>query len=109
MGIDVIATITLLHALNEGTYSQKRLQEKTGVCNSSIGMWMRSLKRKGLIHIAEWHKHGKVWVPYYQWGYEEEDAPKPAPRTNSEHCRNYIVAKRLKQLHSSSVVINERK
>jgi len=109
MSIDVVAITTLLHALNEGTYSQIQLQEMTGMCNQSIGRWLRAVKKKKLIFIAEWHKHGKVWVAYYQWGFEEPDAPKPKPLTNKEHCSNYAERVRKNLLHSNSVRLSERK
>ncbi len=109
MGIDVIATVTLLHALNTETYSQKQLQEITGMHHASIGGWLRALKRKKLIYIAEWHRHGKIWVAYYQWGIDEKDAPKPKPMTDAEYSRRARQAKALKALHASNVILNERK
>lgn len=109
MSIDIVATTTLIHALNDGTYSQLQLQEMTGMCNQSIGRWLRVLKAKHLIHVAEWHKHGKVWVAYYQWGYEEPDAVKPRALSNREHCQNYAARLAKRAMHSSNVKFNERK
>lgn len=103
MAIDRVATLLLLEKLQQDVCTQKQLQELTGLCNTTVGTWLRELKRKEMIYISEWHKHGRVWVAYYSWGYKETDARKPRPLTMKEREQRRRDKNRFIKLYSSIV------
>lgn len=107
MSIDFVATTELIFLLNDGEYTQVELQNLTGLSNSPIGRWLRKFKQKKLIYICEWRQRGKIKVPVYTWGYEEEDVKKPRPMTQQEYNARSRDKKRMIRL--GQLNINERK
>jgi hypothetical protein len=84
----------LLRAMALEPVPYRDMQMLTGVTNETLGRWMKILRgqvnnvgqrRNSLVYIAEWRKHGTITAPYWAFGVDEQDAPKPAAKTRAEH------------------------
>jgi transcription initiation factor IIE alpha subunit len=85
------ALLELCRLLNDSEYTKAQLAEQTGLVLGTVIKWMRILLNKKLIYIVDWvppsgsGQYAAVWA----WGYEQDDAPKPKARTQSEYSAKY--------------------
>lgn len=81
--LGVIAFAHLCELLNSrAPYSQEWFREQIGVSVNTMTKFMRILKNRKLIYIADWTHDGKrisTRVALWTWGYNRENAPRPKP------------------------------
>lgn len=100
--LGVIAFAHLCELMNSrAPYSQAWFREQIGVSMNTMTKFMRILKNRKLIYIAEWTHDGKrisTRIALWTWGYNRENAPRPpcVPREivnrNSKRRRRHAKA-----------------
>jgi predicted DNA-binding WGR domain protein len=81
----------LILAVHQGPVSKYKLQELTGLGNTTVSRWMQMLHRSQLVYIAKWDRVGTRgnWTALWAFGYQRVDALKPKPLTNAEYLKRY--------------------
>lgn len=92
---NAIAFAELCLLLNAGEYTKDQLAEKTGLVIGTVTKWMKMLERRKLIYIVGYLK-GPVGQPaaIWTWGFEVENAPRPAALTQAQYTARYRDRKR---------------
>lgn len=85
---EAIAYKMTLTLLIEYHYSQKQLQELTGVGPTTIARWLSTFHQgpKNLIYISKYERSATVgpYTAFWAFGYMMPDAPKPPPLSRVE-------------------------
>lgn len=84
-----------LDELVQGPTTRAELREVTGLSVATILSIVSALRKRKLIHVAEWERDisGRWTVAAFAFG-GKPDAKKPAPRTDAENKRAQRAARR---------------
>lgn len=92
MSANRIAVAELIVLLKSKCCSHIELSEYTGLGGGTVGEWMQVFRKRKLIRIGEWKRHGKNWQWYPLWEWNDlglPDEKKPAARTPAERRQAY--------------------
>lgn len=74
--------------LNEEAATRVEIAAHCGIAHGTACRWVRLLRSKRLIYIAEWRTPPRgPWIPCYTWGMDENDARRPRIPTSAERSR----------------------
>lgn len=88
-GPNPIAYCELILALHKKPMSRKDIVEQVGICEATTTRWLNLLKAKNLIYVVYWRYAGGQPVAHWMFGYMQESAPRPKPKTSAEMCREW--------------------
>lgn len=91
------ALVELISKLTKGNFSKEELMLHCGISPYTVVKWMRLLKSKKLVCVADW-RVGLVGQPAALWTWDPGgvDAPRPKPMTQKEYNERSRIRKQLR-------------
>lgn len=90
--------LNLIAQLQRDATSAHELSRQTGLCIDSTREFLRKLKGRKMIYVADWEiiLNGRVKRAMYRFG-TGKDVPRPAKASKSVICRKYRETQKARQ------------
>ncbi len=99
--ITALSQAIILRELYEGPISIAGLAQVSGCGETTIGTYIRALRKLKLVRIAGWDvaPNGAAVIPCFEWAPDKKDIPKPV-KSPAQRSRESRARRKLRMLHN---------
>lgn len=99
--VNNIAFVEMIYKLTEDCVTVQQLMHHTGLSRGPIDTYLKLLRRKRLIRIAEWRTAVRTSVAAYEWNTDNLHDAKRIPKfTPAERMARFRAKKAAAELHN---------